>query len=152
MAERVDTPIKSCHECWANYTLAEWDKLQEVEHQDGDIDRRECGKCGAELDLDRSGLDDLDLTDDPAAYEAAHPDADRVTADMIAPLRVAHAPTEPPTPKRSPELVEQIVRVSLRRTAPQIAHGVAQWINRCPREADAYTLAELRALLARGPL
>lgn len=155
MAARVETPIKSCHECWRNFTLAEWDRLEQVEHDDGETDRRKCSGCGAELELDRTGLDELDLTDDAAAYEKAHPDADRVTADMVAPLRTPKVGIEsvaPSKPTYPPELVEQIVRTSMRNTAPQVAYGVTQWINRCPREADAYTLGELRALVGRGPL
>ena len=169
---RVETPIKSCHECWANYTLTEWNGLELVARADppgettgdepidfGDaytVETRTCSKCGAELELDLAGLDDLDLTDNPAQYEAAHPNAERVQPEMLAPHR--REPSAPPsepetkTPTHPPEMIEQIVRASLRRIAPQIAYGIALWIKRCPRLADEYTLGELRALLGRGPL
>ncbi len=160
MATRVKTPMKACHECWSNFTLAEWDELQPAsEHQPDpgapDLEARHCSKCGAVLTLDRAGIDELDLTDDAAEYERHHPDADRVTADMVAPLaKEAAEPatvvaTQPAAPTLPAHTRQQVLLASLRRLSPNVLHGIWLWMGRLPKEADGATLGELRALRGR---
>jgi hypothetical protein len=174
MSERIETPIKACHQCWANFTLTEWDKLEQTDDQEaGKPERRKCAKCGAVLELDRAGLDELDLTDDPAEYAKFHPHTARVAPIDPGPppakkskpkakkkakaeKKAAAEPAKPAEkwPERhglTPEQTRQIVLASLRRIAPHIRVHVVTWMRHCPPEADAFTLGDLRQLITRGP-
>ena len=151
MAERITTPCKACHECWANFTLAEWDELQAAsEHQPDpespNVEARHCSKCGAVLTLDRSGLDDLDLTDDPAEYERHHPNAARVMVSEIVKPATEQAPSKPAQPDLDAKFRQQVLVASLRRLPAHVLHGIWLWVGRLPHEADGATLAELRKL------
>jgi hypothetical protein len=97
MSDRIETPIKACHECWRNYTLSEWDRLEpDAEQQEGKPERRICS-CGVVLELDREGLDELDLTDNAADYAEHHPGTARVPIAKVATID----PGPPPPAKKS---------------------------------------------------
>jgi hypothetical protein len=149
---RIKTPIKSCNVCWRNYTLSEWELL-ELKAERGPFEDRECAQCCTLLTIDRTGLDELDLTDDADDYRAVHPGtardplpvAEPVKASAVAPL--TKATTEI---KRSPTSPQAVVQTWLHRTAPQIQESVKLWIAHLPTDADAFTLGELRALFRSG--
>ena len=151
MAKRVETPIKSCHDCWRNYTLSEWKDLELVA-KDGTLETKHCA-CGEELTLDRDGLEDLDLTDDPNDYETHHAGA------VVQPSRVVEANISKPKPtpasssssssSSSNPITRNIVAASYRRSAPGIKEGVRRWLQMVPHQADAFTLGELRELMNR---
>lgn len=77
--------------------MSEWDKLEpDAEQQEGKPERRICS-CGVVLELEREGLDELDLTDNAADYAEHHPGSARVPIEKVATID----PGPPPPAKKS---------------------------------------------------
>jgi hypothetical protein len=71
----LELPIKSCHRCWASYTIAEFAQLDDAQGPP-ELDYRWCN-CGALLAVDPEGLDQLDLWSPIDDYEQHFPNSGR---------------------------------------------------------------------------
>jgi hypothetical protein len=134
MAEQ--TKLKACHECWANFTLAEWNELEPASEQDEglpSLERRHCSKCGAVLVLDMDGVESI---------------ADEGHGTLPPPAPVKVSATAPIDQDHRDAL--RLIATWLRRASPMAHQAIRIWLNHVPTKADAVTVGELRKLVAPG--
>lgn len=76
---RMPIPVKSCPHCWVSFTVEEWQQLEPVDRDAPgwlELEVRRC-TCGEPLELQLSGLDELELTAPVVAYSQEYPESAR---------------------------------------------------------------------------